>query len=278
MMKIYSSKQVVVLAFIVALLLGMASCGSKKITMVDGSGTLTAKSHEEVVEDVLVHQLDYKTITTKGKVSLNGKEVTTIFKLVKDDIVQASIRPILGIEAMRVDITPEKIVLLDRLGTRYAEVDLNNTEINELVAFNFYNLQALLTNQLFLAGNKEVSKSNFKDYKITASKDHYILKVEDKNDLKYSFSVDASDRITSTLISSEPHDTSLLWSYDQFVADKEFIYPTSMEADVKIKKKKMKIAVSYSSLDVNTDFNVDRSVSSKYKKVEILDLLNAYMK
>lgn len=278
MMNIGLSKKIIAFTLITIFLLGISGCKSKKISLVDGSGTLKSKSQEEVLEDVLTHELNYKTITTKGKVSLNGKEVTTIFKLVKDDIIQASIRPLLGIEAMRMDITPEKAVLIDRLGSRYAEVDLSGSELSDYVAFNFYNLQALLTNQLFLAGNKKVTKSDYKEYNISASKDHYVLQASDKNDLKYHFSVDASDRIVSTMINSEAKEVGLVWTYDQFVVDKEFIYPTSMAADVKFKKRKIKIGIAYSSLDVNSDFNIDRSISSRYKKVDILELIGAYMK
>lgn len=278
MMNTGLSKKIIAFTLITIFLLGISGCKSKKISLVDGSGTLKSKSQEEVLEDVLTHELNYKTITTKGKVSLNGKEVTTIFKLVKDDIIQASIRPLLGIEAMRMDITPEKAVLIDRLGSRYAEVDLSGSELSDYVAFNFYNLQALLTNQLFLAGNKKVTKSDYKEYNISASKDHYVLQASDKNDLKYHFSVDASDRIVSTMINSEAKEVGLVWTYDQFVVDKEFIYPTSMTADVKFKKRKIKIGIAYSSLDVNSDFNIDRSISSRYKKVDILELIGAYMK
>lgn len=279
MINFCSTKKTTILIFILTILLGITGCKSNKISVVDGSGALKAKSQEEVVEDILTHELSYKTITTKGKVSLNGKELTAHFKLVKDEIIQASVRaPILPIEVMRIDITPKKAVLIDRLGSRYAEVDLDNPELGDLIAFNFYNLQALLTNQLFLAGNKKVSKSNYKDYNITSSKDHFILKAQDKGDIKYSFSVDASDRIVSTLISSASQEMSLLWAYDQFVSDKESIYPTEMSADIKVKKRKFKVGISYSNLDIDTKFNVDQSISSKYKKVGIRDLIDAYMK
>lgn len=279
MINFCSTKKTTLLISVLAILLGITGCKSNKISMVDGSGTLKAKSQEEVVEDILTHELSYKTITTKGKVSLNGKELTAHFKLVKDEIIQASVRaPILPIEVMRIDITPKKAILIDRLGSRYAEVDLDNPELENLAAFNFYNLQALLTNQLFLAGNKSVNKSNYKDYNITASKDHYILKAADKGDIKYNFSVDASDRIVSTLISSASKEISMLWAYDQFVSDKESIYPTEMSADIKIKKRKFKIGITYSSLDIDTKLNVDQSISSKYKKVGIRELIDAYMK
>ena len=51
-----------------------------------------------------------------------------------------------------------------------------------------------------------------------------------------------------------------------------------MEANLTIKAKKMNVGISYSTLDVNTDLNVDTSVPSKYKKVDILDLIGEYMK
>lgn len=274
-----STQKKAIATFALVVLFTISGCKSNKIALVDSSGALKSKSQEEVVEDILTHELSYKTITTKGKVSLIGKEFTAHFKLVKDEIIQASVRaPILPIEVMRVDITPKKAVFIDRLGSRYAEVRLDDPEFGDLSAFNFYNLQALLTNQLFLAGNKKVSKSNVKDYNITTSKDHFILKAQDKGDIKYSFSVDASDRIISTLISSASKEMSLLWAYNQFVSDKESIYPTEMSADIKIKKRKFKIGITYSNLDIDTKINVDQSISSKYKQVGIRELIDAYMK
>lgn len=278
MTTIYSSKKVIILPIILIFLLGVSGCKSNKVSLVGGSGALKAKSQEQVLEDVLVHELDYKTITTKGKVSFNGKEITTIFKLVKDEVIQASVRPLLGIEAMRMDITPEKAVIIDRLGGQYAEVKLDGSELSNYVAFNFHNLQALLTNQLFLAGHRRVAKNDYKEYNISASNDHYVLQTTDKNELKYNFSVDASDRITQTVISSEAKNLALVWNYTQFVTDNGAIYPTNMSANVKFKKKTFNIGISYSKLDINSDFSVDQSVSSRYKKVDIQDLIGAYMK
>lgn len=272
-------KKAIIFTLVTVLLLGIAGCKSKKISLVDGSGVLKSKSQEEVFDDVLAHQLNYKTITTKGKVRLNDKEVPATFKLIKDDIIQASIRaPFLGVEVMRMDITPNKATIVDRLNGQYAEVNLNDSGLGNYTALNFYNLQALLTNQLFLAGNQRVTKIDYKEYTISALQDHYILQAKETDDLKYAFSVDASDRIVATTMSSPTKDISLIWTYSQFVEDKEFIYPTDMSADVKIKKRKFKVGITYSSLDVNTEFNIDRSVPSKYKKVDMSDLIGTYMK
>lgn len=268
------------LVVVFSLTLGLigTGCKSKKLSVLDASGLLKAKSHNEVLDDVLAHELDYKTLTTKGKVSLNGKEVTAIFKLVKDEIIQASIRPMLGIEAVRMDITPEKIVVIDRMGKKYAEVDISDSEFGALVAFNFYNLQALLTNKLFLAGGKNVGVSDYDQFDISTKDNHFVLQTEDRNSLQYKFAVDASDRIVSTMVAYPSKEMAFVWGYDEFVEDGEHIYPTSMLGQMKVKKKNIRVGVKYSDLDINTEFNVDQSIPSRYAKIEILDLLGAYMK
>lgn len=279
MKKIYTYTQSYLSVGILLSLLFFAGCKSKKVTLVDSDGTLKAKTHTEVVDDILSHELNYKTITTKGSVTVKGKRLTTVFKLVKDEVLQASVRiPIIGAEAMRVDITPEKIVLIDRLSARYAEVDLKDTGVSAMVAFNFYNLQALLTNQLFVAGENRVNKNDYSKFNIKAADNKYLLHTQDHNSIEYLFSVNPAERIVSTLINSSSKGVSLLWNYDKFVEDGAFIYPTDMEANLTIKAKKMNVGISYSTLDVNTDLNVDTSVPSKYKKVDILDLIGEYMK
>lgn len=279
MKKIYTYTQPYLFVGIFLSLLFIAGCKSKKVTLVDSDGTLKAKSHAEVVDDILSHELDYKTITTKGSVSVKGKKLTTVFKLVKDEVLQASVRiPIIGAEAMRVDITPEKIVLIDRLSARYAEVDLKGAEVSSMVAFNFYNLQALLTNQLFVAGESRVNKNDYNKFNIKAADNKYLLHTQDHNSIEYMFSVNPAERIVSTLINSPSRGLSLLWNYDTFVEDGAFIYPTDMEANLTMKAKKMTVGISYSTLDVNTNLNVDTSIPSKYKKVDILEIIGEYMK
>lgn len=279
MKKIYNYTQGYFLLSMLFALLFFAGCKSKKVTLVESDGSLKAKSHNEVLDDVISHELNYETISTKGSVSVKGKKMTTVFKLMKDEVLQASVRiPIIGAEAMRIDITPAKIVLIDRLSGRYAEVDFGSSQLNDKVAFNFYNLQALLTNQLFVAGESRVTKKDYEKFKIKAVDNKYLLHTQDRNKIEYVFSVNPSERIISTYINSPAKGLALLWNYDRFVEDGPAIYPTDMEANLTIKDKKMAVGISYSKLEVNSDLNIDVSIPSKYKKVDVLDIIGEYMK
>lgn len=280
-MNIFLNKyKTVGLVILVGLILMLGGCKSKKMSVLDTSGYLKSKSHNEVLNDVLTSELNYKTITTKGKVYVKGKGYNAVFKLVKDEFMQVSIRaPFINIEAVRVNISPDKVVIIDRLmGRSYAELDMKGTGMNLMIAFNFYNLQALLTNQLFLAGNKNVSKADYGSFKMSVDDNKFILETKDKNKLLYNFAVDASDRIVSTAVTNSNKDMSLLWEYSDFVQDQDYIYPTKMTASINAKKKKTQLGISYDKLEINTEFEIDKSIPTKYKKVELTDLIKAFAK
>lgn len=272
-------KHLIILATLLISIFLISSCKSKKAIITDSEGVLKAKTHNEVVEDILSNGLQYERITTKGNVTLKGIKAPATFKIIKDEILQASIgMPIFGGEIARLDITPNMIRIIDRRGKQYAEADLNNTDLSALTAFNFHNLQALLTNQLFLAGKKDIGHKDFNRFSIGTEDNHYLLEAKDGSNIKYRFSVNTNERITSTLISLPSKKISLLWQYDQFIEDAPHIYPTDMKANLAIKNKRIVFDISYPNLNINTDFKVDTSVSSKYKKVDIVDLLETYIK
>lgn len=262
-------------------LLLITGCKSKKI--VATGRELTKKTHKEVVSDALKSELNYRTITTKGNVELksgkSSQKVPAVFKIVKDSILQVSLRiPIIGGEAMRMDITPGSIVIIDRLKKQYFKENFNDSKFLKQMDFNFYNLQAMFTNKLFMPGKKEITYDDYSNFSIGINDDLYLLQTKGKGGLSYNFAIDAFDHIASTLIYNEKQNLSLQWSYADFIMDNNMMYPTTMQASIEITKKRADIIMSYSKLDIDKDFNVDTSISSKYTKVEFKDLIGAYLK
>lgn len=259
----------------------ISSCGSKK-TLTTG-GTLAEKNNNEVIADALKSELDYKTLTTKGSIEFksgkSSQKVPAVFKIIKDSILQASVRiPFIGGEAMRINFTPDSIVIIDRLKKQYMAERYKDSKVVAGFDFNYYNLQALFTNRLFIPGYKEVVNKDFGKFKVTSTNDTYMMQTKGKSDLLYNFEVDASDRIISTLISQEKKNVSIQWDYSNFIKDNNHVYPTNMEAKVSFAKKQANINISYDNLDIDKDFSVDTSIPSKYKKVGFSDIIGAYIK
>lgn len=280
-MRLSKLKQTTVLIITLSALIFVSGCKSKQ-TAINTGGALEKKSQNELISDVLNSELKYKTLSTKGSLEFkkgsSGKKVTTVFKIVKDSIIQASVRPLLGVEAMRISFTPDSILIIDRLKKQYVSESFESSEMIKNLDFNYSNLQALFTNQLFVPGSKTVSKSDYKKFNLSTTPDAYLLQTKDKGELLYNFAVDASNRIASTSVYNERKNFTVQWSYSDFVTDGKNIYPTSMVAKVDVSKKRFDVGINYTKLDIDKDMNIDNSIPSKYTKVSFMDLMSSYIK
>lgn len=253
-------------------LLGLSSCRSSK-NAVGTAGELSNKGRSDLFDDLLSKNLDYKTIS--GKVTLelkagkNSQKVGAQVKIIKDEVIQLSIRPFLGMEVFRATITPDSVLIVDRMNKKYTAEDIN--KMQEKIHFNFYNLQALFTNSIFVPTQKSVSKKDLERFSVTQTKDVYMLGVVN-NKTTYNFAVDASDRVVSTLIFDQNKNT-IQWSYSNFVKDNDYIYPSQMLAKIEIKDRRMDIGFEFPSLDFNKNLDIDYSVSNKYQKVSLAEIL-----
>lgn len=269
------------LILIIAMLLVLAGCKSKK--NIATTAPLVDKEHRQIVDDVLKNQINYKTLQTKGSIEFRsnpasgGTKLSTTYTIIKDEAMQASVRmPILGTEAMRLVFTTDSVIIIDRMKKQYFAGGIN--EAKTMFQFDYNNLQALLTNGLFIPGKKEIVGNDYKQFDVTATQDVYMLQTIAKNNVIYNFAVDASDHIISTLISNPDNEVAAQWSYNDFVNDNGQVYPREMEAQLEFKGNKSSVLISFSKLDFDKEVTIDKTVSAKYKQVTIKELLGAYMK
>lgn len=263
--------------------LAFIACGSKK-EGADIGGKLEKKTKNELISDVINSELKYTTISGKMDIELipanSKKRVKTgsFVKLIRDSILQISIRPFLGVEAFRISLTPDSAYMIDRYNKKYAVEAIDNLQKTSGAFFNFYNLQALLTNSLFLPGEKSVEADNYRLYDIGVASDMYLAKTKDKSGILYNFAIDGSDRIASTLIFSTNNSFTLQWAYKDFIKDGSYVYPTTMEANIGTQKLRLDTKISFPKVDINKNIDVENSVPRKYEKASVGEIIKAYMK
>lgn len=265
----------------VAIMFTLSGCKSKKA--LTGGGQLVDKTHSQVIKDVVDAQLKYTTISTKGdiefKIGSSGQKAPAVYKLIKDSILQASVRiPLLGSEVFRINITPDSIVIIDRMKKRYVSEDAS--VLGKNAGFNFYNLQDLFTNQLFYPGEKTVDASDIDKFSVSSANDVYLVQAANKANTTYNFAVDATNRIASTLIYNKKKDITIQWTYSDFIVDNQYTYPTAMAAKVDMMKKRLDVNITFSKLDIDNSkgLDVDLSIPSKYTKVDLSEIMSAYLK
>lgn len=256
----------------------ITGCKSKKTVI---GGALETKSHSQIINDVLDKEIKYTSISTKGSIEMktgsSSTKLSAQYKIIKDSIIQVSVlAPLIKTEVLRINFTPDSIIVLDRYKKQYVAEKI--TDIKDVIQFNYANLQALLTNRLFLPGANDVSAADFKKYEVSSTGDVYQLQTADKNKVAYNFAVDASDHIVSTLIFSKKNNVTIQWSYDEFTNDNGLIYPQKMEAKIDALKSRLDIGIEYSKLEIDKPITVSTSISQKYNRVSIKDFIKSYMK
>ena len=127
----------------------------------DSSGGIKELSDTKYLEEVIKNAPSFDSFSSKMRLTINldGKEtsVNGSLKMKKNDLIQLSIAPILGIEVARIEISKDSVLVIDRINKRYVYVPISTLSFLANGDMNFYTLQALFFNELFLPGKQEVT-------------------------------------------------------------------------------------------------------------------------
>ena len=279
-------KQNLYLCFLLSFITLLSGCRSTKHTVINTDGSVIDKSNKDIVEDILKSELQYQTLAGKAslefipKNATSGMKTGTYVKLIKDKEFQLSIRiPLINSEAFRINITPDSVYVVDRVNKKYAIESIKQYQEKHNIDLNFYNLQAVLTNALFIPGKKEVVTSDYNQYSISMANGLFFLETKDKANTKYSFAVNSKDRIEAIMAYNNAFNFNLEWVYRNFVKDNNGnIYPTDINTNININQNQLKLNISYSNLDINTNIDIDRQIPRKYEKSSISNILRSYVK
>ena len=150
----------------------------------------------------------------------------------------------------------------------------------------FYSLQSLFWNQLFIPGQQSVSESSLKTFDVDLNSLTATMPVKLKqNHLSFAWNADKlNGQITSADIvySSKANGTSKVnWKYDDFkaVGSKKFPGKQTISISTTALKNNNKGTVTMKLKNISTDSNwdVQSTISNKYKKVNAEDVLKKIM-
>ncbi len=121
------------LIYIICVGILLAACGTSK---------KAAKAAVEEPEDKMPPAL---VVKTKVKVKLKGQKMTTsgTLRMKKGEVIQLSlVDPLLGItELARVELSPERVLVIDRLNRRYMEVPYSDVSFLQSKKIDFEKIQ-----------------------------------------------------------------------------------------------------------------------------------------
>ena len=266
--------QLLGVALMVAIL---ASCSTTK--SIKKSHSIEGMTETEFVENVIENAGGWNALTAKMYLSLDweGKGETKVsgtLRIKKGEVVQLSIAPLLGIEVARAEISPNGILVIDRMNKRYVEVSFAEVKALIKADLDFHTLQALFLNELFLPGKGDLTARDASSFKVEPEAEGVWLNVKRAKRFGYHFLTEAPEALLKeSYIGLNGTPYGLRWKYDDFRALERKQFPVDMELAFEGGRKPVKAALALSRLSTNGDWEASTEVSKKYEKVELEEIL-----
>ena len=250
---------------------------SKKVGTVESA---SVKAHNEFFQSVEDQSFQFRTLTARLNVDLDipGKQMSSRvdMKMVKDSAFQLSVQPFLGIEIFRIELSRDTIKVVDRMNKRYMIENYSNLQGQTPIEFNFYNLQALFTNHLFIPGEQGVSRKHYNRFKLNQEGPVAEIKTKDAMGLFYTFKADGEEKLLSTYVADPSDRYALQWDYADFrLADGQ---PFPMRMDVQVMKDGTSqggVTLHFSRMQTDVPVKMDFSIPAKYKRITLSQIIKS---
>jgi hypothetical protein len=221
------------------------------------SATMTSSSESVPVEArASVAAVNFHYLTAKSKISFKSEKqeidnASVTIRIQQDSLIWVSVSK-LGIEAARILITRDSIMILDKLNRAYAVTDF--TSLSRQFSFNlsYPLLQALIIGNLPLPGRLAQKSKSVDDV-------NYLLLRQQEGPVLVENYVDETDRKLKKLVmTQQPVNNTLRVVYTDFTSLNSSLFPFSSV-----------LTLDYRS---QTDGQLSQTMlRSKYSKVELID-------
>lgn len=151
----------------------LTACGTgKTVQNGDGKPSATVADREKGSVDFLRKLTDNAvysrnivapinfTLSTKDRnISVSGK-----LQMRKDEVIRITLSPFGLMEVGRIEFTPDYVMLVDRVNKEYVQATYSDLDFLKRNGMNFYTLQALFWNELFVPSKQTLSDSDLSGF------------------------------------------------------------------------------------------------------------------
>ena len=273
-MKLIGKNILWLLALVVLL---SASCSATK--QVVGNKQPTCLSSDELYKQRVLGNAktsQYLTAKMRLNLSMGEKEIALSgsLKMKRGDVIQLSLTfPIIG-EVGRMEFTPDDVLIVDRINSRYVKVPYEKIDFLRSADLDFKVLESVFWNEIFYPGANVNDKIN--EFTVSSSGAHTLLSLTTAPKLDYSFLTISESALLdrTTVYSKNVADKSALTCiYSDFVKFDKGQFPQGIKITFAGDKQNYGLDISLSSLSTSSDWSTRTTLSSKYKGMDVENLM-----
>lgn len=269
-------------------IVGLMMVSGMILTGCRSSKTVTEKAPDttssEWVEKMSTGTFKSGTLTAKLNLQLTGDgkslSVGGSCNMKRDEVIQISLVALGLMEVGRVELTPEHILMIDRMGRQYVNINYSEVPYLRQAGIDFYTFQALFWNDLFIPG--KAGQWNDNDFKSVSTGKEIVITPTSHTLLQCRFVMDALTgliRQTALKVEGQPTLPVLNWDYQHFSNVDQKSFPDKMQLSIVSGNKTYSASFTLSNMKANArEIKLYDEPGSKYKKVDVQAILNMLMK
>lgn len=214
-------------------LLVLTACGASKNIVKDKTDkAVDSFNSVQLIRQVEDQAMEAEFITAKMKFNLRQKgqdiSVGGNLKMKKDDVIQLSLVAFGLVEAARIELTKDEVLVLDRINKRYVRAPYSNLSFLKEAELDFYGLQSLFRNELFVPGKKALkgSENLLTGTRVDAENAQYSYK---NRQLQFKFLVELASALVKQVKVGSAQGSDVVnfsWDYDTFQSFGGRMFPT----------------------------------------------------
>lgn len=270
-MRIYSIKIALLLLAIVA----FASC-SKKVVQIDDDNVAVTVTNQNIDMSAF-YQADWRTFKSGGNVEIGSgsKSLSSSMqmKMIRNKSIYVSVRPVLGIEAAKMVINGDSILLVDKLHKRYIleKASLLTNGIPVTVGA----LQDIFLGRAFELGKGSLTQDLKDDFTVSVKDNRVVL--TPKNQFKgfdYNFVYDGRNNIVSlNVVPSNATGSTYSVTYSKVQGSVAGKVATEASVATKLNGNSLKLELEYKDINWNESFTIDTNIPKNYKRIDGKDIM-----
>jgi hypothetical protein len=218
--------------------------------------------------------------TGAQKLTLTGN-----LKMKRDDCIRLQLMAFGFVEAGRIELTPDYILIMDRINKQYLKAPYVQVDFMRNNGLNFKTMQALFWNELSRPAkysiNKDAMPVDTAQYTMIESGDDMVINLE-AGKMLYSWLADRANgqiRMANMLYKDRLNNTSsqLNWDYEEFEMVNNKLFPKKSQITITAPNKEVKLGMTLNYIKHDTEWETRTEVSNKYREVTVDEILTRFM-
>jgi hypothetical protein len=207
--------------------------------------------------------LPFTTLSVKGKANLvldgDEKDVTMAIRIQKDQKIWVSVTGIAGIEGIRALITPDSLLMLNRLQKTYVKKPFSFIYGFTNKQINFSLLQSIFS------GN---TISDFMTEKSALVQNNGVWTLSGTlGDLSYNSIFNTLLKVSETTLNDAKAGQALKVTYGDYTPVNNALFPSSLKINSKSGAKKIDLSIEFNKIESNTALEYPFTVPKNYELI-----------